>query len=297
MALDGFGTRLKTIRQERGYTQKQLAGFLGVTEQAVSKYERGNSYPDIGVLSGIAEVLDCSLDYLFQLEPGKRNLPGQENVFRKQGISRFLQQDVIVLQFDEKLVPLFMEEAKQNCPHMIEMRQQAALQWGIILPLIRMQDQSNMEPSQFEICINGVPVYSEIREGTNPEELFYIVGKLKEMVFQNLDQVLNNQCVYYMVESLREENPYVVESIVPEVISYSLLRQVLIHLVKDFGYTAHPLILIIQLLEQQLALEQQLGLEQQPALRRTVGISGSRELARRIAEQLDPGFRLENWVK
>ncbi len=291
MALDGFGTRLKTIRQERGYTQKQLAGFLGVTEQAVSKYERGSSYPDIGVLSGIAEVLDCSLDYLLQHESGKHNLPGQENVFRKQGISRFLQQDVIVLQFDEKLVPLFMEEAKQNCPHMIEMRQQAALQWGIILPLIRMQDQSNMEPSQFEICINRVPVYSEIREGTNPEELFYIVGKLKEMVFQNLDQVLNNQCVYYMVESLREENPYVVESIVPEVISYSLLRQVLIHLVKDFGYTAHPLILIIQLLEQQL------GLEQQPALRRTVGISGSRELARRIAEQLDPGFRLENWVK
>ena len=43
MALDGFGNRLKTIRQERGYTQKQLAGFLGVTEQAVSKYERGNS--------------------------------------------------------------------------------------------------------------------------------------------------------------------------------------------------------------------------------------------------------------
>ena len=162
MALDGFGTRLKAIRQERGYTQKQLAGFLGVTEQAVSKYERGNSYPDIEVLSGIAEVLDCSLDYLLQHEPGKHNLPGQENVFRKQGISRFLQQDVIVLQFDEKLVPLFMEEAKQNCPHMIEMRQQAALEWGVILPIIRLRDQSNMEPSQFEICINGVPVYSEI---------------------------------------------------------------------------------------------------------------------------------------
>ncbi len=285
MALDGFGTRLKAIRQERGYTQKQLAGFLGVTEQAVSKYERGNSYPDIEVLSGIAEVLDCSLDYLLQHEQGKRNLPGQENVFRKQGISRFLQQDVIVLQFDEKLVPLFMEEAKQNCPHMIEMRQQAALEWGVILPIIRLRDQSNMEPSQFEICINGVPVYSEIREGTNPEELFYMLGKLKEMVFQNLDQVLNNQCVYYMVESLREENPYVVESIVPEVISYSLLRQVLTYLVKDFGYTAHPLILIIQLLEQQLALQH------------TGGSTDSRELARRIAEQLDPGFRLENWVK
>lgn len=291
MALDGFGTRLKTIRQERGYTQKQLAGFLGVTEQAVSKYERGGSYPDIVVLSGIAEVLDCSLDYLLQHEPGKRNLPNQENVFRKQEINRFLLPEVITLQFDMKLVPLFMEETKQEFLHMMELRRQAARHWGIVLPPIRMKDQSNMEPSQFEICINGVSVYRESREDVYPDGVVYMLGKLKETIFRYLDQVLNNQCIYYMVENLREEYPYVVDSIVPEVISYSRLRQVLVHLIRDFGYTLNPLIQIIQLLEQQL------GLEQQPALRRTVGISGSRELARRIAEQLDPGFRLENWVK
>lgn len=32
MALDGFGNRLKAVRQDRGYTQKQLADLLGVTE-------------------------------------------------------------------------------------------------------------------------------------------------------------------------------------------------------------------------------------------------------------------------
>lgn len=279
MGLDGFGTRLKTIRQERGYTQKQLAGFLGVTEQAVSKYERGGSYPDIAVLSGIAEVLDCSLDYLLQHEPGKRNLPNQENVFQKQG-SYILLPDVISLQFGMKLVPLFSEEMKQNYPHITEVRRQAAGQWGIILPLMRLRDQADLEPSQFEICINGVPVYREIMEGTYPEGLVYMLGKLKEVIFRNLDQVLNNQSVYYMVERIREEYPYVVESIVPEVISYSRLRQVLVCLIRDCGYTANPLILIIQLLEQEFT----------PA-------SDSRELAERIAARLDPGFRLENWVK
>ena len=195
MALDGFGTRLKTIRQERGYTQKQLAGFLGVTEQAVSKYERGNSYPDIAVLSGIAEVLDCSLDYLLQHEPGKRNLPNQENVFRKQEINRFLLPEAIILQFDMELTPLFMEEVKQNYVHIMELRRQIAMQWGVIIPLIRLRDQSGLEPSQFEICINGVSVYREIWEGTYPEGLLYMLGKLKEIIFRNLDQVLNNQCV------------------------------------------------------------------------------------------------------
>ncbi len=287
MALDGFGNRLKAIRQERGYTQKQLAGFLGVTEQAVSKYERGNSYPDIEVLSGIAEVLDCSLDYLLQHEPGKHNLPGQENVFRKQEINRFLLHEVIILQFDVKLTPLFMEEVKQEYPHMIQLRQQIAKDWGVIIPPIRLRDQSGLEPSQYEICINGVSVYKEIWEGTYPEGLIYMLGKLKEIIFQRIDQVLNNQCVYYMLENLREEYPYVLEGIVPEVISYSRLRQVLVHLIKDFGYAVNPLIQIIQLLEQELALEQ-FGSEE--------GMD-SRTLAEKAASQLDPGFRFENWTK
>ena len=259
-------------------------------------------------------MLDCSLDYLLQHEPGKRNLPNQENVFRKQEINRYLLPEVITLQFDMKLTPLFMEEVKQNYSHMIELRRQAAGQWGIVLPLIRLRDQADLEPFQFEICINGVSVYREIMEGTYPEGVVYMLGKLKEVIFRNLDQVPNNQCVYYMVENLREEYPYVVNSIVPEVISYSRLWQVLVHLIKDFGYTVNPLILIIQLLEQQLMLEQQLALDQpfisgqsdpgqnsesahQPAQQRRRKIPDSRELAERIAARLDPGFRLENWVK
>ena len=95
MALEGFGNRLKAIRQERGYTQKQLAQLLGVTEQAVSKYERGNSYPDVGVLNGMAEVLDCSLDYLFLHEPGKRYLISQDSIERKAEINLHLLPEII----------------------------------------------------------------------------------------------------------------------------------------------------------------------------------------------------------
>ena len=40
MPLKGIGNRIKAVRQDRGYTQKQLAGLLGVTEQAVSKWDR-----------------------------------------------------------------------------------------------------------------------------------------------------------------------------------------------------------------------------------------------------------------
>ena len=78
MSLEGFGSRLKAVRQDRGYTQKQLAAALGVTEQAVSKWERKGSYPDILMLDGLSRVLDCSLDFLFQVEAGRKNLLNQK---------------------------------------------------------------------------------------------------------------------------------------------------------------------------------------------------------------------------
>ncbi len=53
------------LRKEKGYTQERLAEMLGVTTAAVSKWETGNSYPDITLLPQLAEIFDVSLDYLF----------------------------------------------------------------------------------------------------------------------------------------------------------------------------------------------------------------------------------------
>lgn len=141
MALEGFGNRLKAIRQERGYTQKQLAQLLGVTEQAVSKYERGNSYPDVVMLNGISEVLDCSLDYLFLYEPGKKSLIDQDSVERKAKINFNLLPDILTLQFGQDLVPLVEEEMKQGGPHVTNIRQQFAWHWGVIIPVFRLDLQ------------------------------------------------------------------------------------------------------------------------------------------------------------
>ncbi len=79
MSLANFQERLRNARNEKGMTQKNLASKLGVTEQAVSKWERGGSYPDVAMLDQIANVLDCSLDYLFQFEKGRKSLMTQED--------------------------------------------------------------------------------------------------------------------------------------------------------------------------------------------------------------------------
>ena len=55
-----FGSFIKMKRTEKSYSQKDLAEMLFVTEGAVSKWERGVSYPDITLISNICRVLDIS---------------------------------------------------------------------------------------------------------------------------------------------------------------------------------------------------------------------------------------------
>ena len=55
-----FGAFIKAKRTEKNYSQKDLAEMLFVTEGAVSKWERGVSYPDITLICDICRVLDIS---------------------------------------------------------------------------------------------------------------------------------------------------------------------------------------------------------------------------------------------
>lgn len=62
-----FNDNLRRIRKEKKITQEQLAEFVGVSPQAVSKWET-NSFPDASLLPKIAEKLEVSIDELFGLK-------------------------------------------------------------------------------------------------------------------------------------------------------------------------------------------------------------------------------------
>ena len=66
--MNDLGTTIMNLRKERGMTQEQLANALSISFQAVSKWETGNSCPDISALPLLADLFGVSIDRLFGRE-------------------------------------------------------------------------------------------------------------------------------------------------------------------------------------------------------------------------------------
>ena len=59
---------LKKYRIAKDLTQEEVAEFLGITAQSVSKWERGESYPDITFLPALANIFETSVDLLIGMD-------------------------------------------------------------------------------------------------------------------------------------------------------------------------------------------------------------------------------------
>lgn len=73
-----FGQRFQRLRKNAGLTQEDVATKLGITAQAVSKWENDVSAPDILVLTELADMLQVSLDELLGREPPVQFVPADK---------------------------------------------------------------------------------------------------------------------------------------------------------------------------------------------------------------------------
>ena len=64
------GRQIADLRKVKGLTQSQLGERLNISFQAVSKWERGETLPDVGILLDLAEVLETTVDHI--LNGGQR---------------------------------------------------------------------------------------------------------------------------------------------------------------------------------------------------------------------------------
>lgn len=66
--METIGKKLADLRKSRSYTQEKLSSIIGVSPQAISKWESDTTMPDIMLLPVIAEVFDISIDELFGIK-------------------------------------------------------------------------------------------------------------------------------------------------------------------------------------------------------------------------------------
>ena len=66
MAYKSMGEIISTLRREKGMTQKDIADKLGITDKAVSKWERDIAFPDTATIPKLAEILEINVEELMQ---------------------------------------------------------------------------------------------------------------------------------------------------------------------------------------------------------------------------------------
>ena len=107
-----IGEKIKTLRKQKNISQEVFAGYLGVTFQAVSKWENGNTMPDVTMIPAIASFFGVSTDELFdfnRLEAEKQveaifheaykhrfTDPARSEKILREGLQRFPGNDIIL---------------------------------------------------------------------------------------------------------------------------------------------------------------------------------------------------------
>lgn len=59
-----LGNRLKSLRQEKGLTQKEVAKLIGTTDVSIGRYEMDARVPKADILNSLAKLYDVEIDYL-----------------------------------------------------------------------------------------------------------------------------------------------------------------------------------------------------------------------------------------
>ncbi len=88
-----LGYNIRKYRKENGFTQESLAEYLGVSYQAVSRWENGTTYPDMELVPVMAKLFGVSADSLFDITDAMRDNAAKETIDELARLSREVKPD------------------------------------------------------------------------------------------------------------------------------------------------------------------------------------------------------------
>lgn len=221
--LEGIGKRIAESRRNAGLTQEELANRLGVTPQALSKWEKGLSSPDLVMLSSLCEILDVSADYLV----GKHRKSITENG------SRILQDEIwnhlwdelqpLELVFGRDIVPIFTDNGFVD--KIVQLRVELAKE-SILMPIVRIRDDNILNPKEVMILAYKNVLFDEEIDAIDENTVNYIIERLGVTVRNQYAEILNPDIIKDLTDNLKINYPALVEDIIPNRLSYGLILNV-----------------------------------------------------------------------
>lgn len=224
MNIENFGKKILSIRQNANLTQEELALRMGVTPQAISKWERGQGLPDISILSDLCRLLNVSSDLLLGLEykDFTENNDAETQDVILQNLGGCLDPAAIIFGID--LVQVFTDSPYVE---LIAAERMQMSKEGFLLPTVRIQDDLRLRPREFMVTIYDRVVYNEqveVIDGTTLEHMIHTFG---QEVRKKYGMLLSRDIVKKLTDNLKMSCPALIEGVVPEKISYFLLQEVL----------------------------------------------------------------------
>lgn len=217
-----LGDTICQYRQLRKMTQEEFASRLGVTPQAVSKWERGSGMPDISLIRGICRVLDISANELLGISEA---VVENKNISADMEIKNNMIAEPLVLEFGVDVVPCIIEGLKTNYVNV--KRLELVKSTGILMPMVQLRDNVTLKGTVCRI-LSYDKVLLEWEQPTLDDSAYSEIMDIVTLCCrQNYASILNKQLVKAMIDNLNERFFDIAKDIVPGKISYLQIERVL----------------------------------------------------------------------
>ena len=246
--MNHIGDTISKMRQNKNMTQEEFASRLGVTPQAVSRWERGNSLPDISLVSGICKVLGISANTLLGIENDNKVVENNDISMEKE-IRTNLFAEPLVLEFGSGLIPYVMEGLKTD--YLNQCRKELVKETGILIPVLRLRDNIALKDREACILSYDKVLWKGSVDDAMDDAYQTMIRKVKDICKEYYGQIINKQHVKLLIDCLKEDYPGVIEGLVPEQISYLQVQKKLQEVLKETG-NIRDLIHIIEDMEKNL---------------------------------------------
>jgi flagellar biosynthesis component FlhA len=151
---------------------------------------------------------------------------------------------ILVMSFGIGLLPVFSEEAIKT---ITEIRSEILSDTGVLLPLIRIMDDTGEEKLTCTLRYGEKALCSKSYDSANGVTIIDIGQAVSAALKSHVALFVNRHMVKLLLESLRESVPFTVDGVIPERISLSQMKRILLALLVTQGISIRNLARIIDM--------------------------------------------------